>query len=166
MKALKLCGIALSSGLLVGAAAGSYFGNLGWDGVLVWREMSAGTGYAELSNLQYAQADTEHARQALLGFTKFSQSMSKLHSAQGDKALLVDTGRAYLRLAALEELAGNNTLSHQYVLAAQQSFKSKGHEIPEEELNQQVAKLVSTAPPKSPPSDVPPPVHVRRASAP
>jgi hypothetical protein len=151
MKALKLCGIALSSGLLVGVVAGSYMGT--WiDGILIWREMSAGTGYAELSNLQYDQADTEHARQALLGFTKFSQSMSKLHSAQRDKALLVDTGRAYLRLAAIEERAGNSSLSRQYVLNAQQSFKSMGREIPEEELNKQVTKIVSTAPPKSPPS--------------
>ena len=71
MKALKLCGIALSSGLLVGVVAGSYMGRTWTGGLLIWREMSAGTGYAELSNLQYAQADTEHGRQALLGFTKF-----------------------------------------------------------------------------------------------
>jgi hypothetical protein len=151
MKALKLCGIALSSGLLVGVVAGSYLGS--WiGGILIWREMSAGTGYAELSNLQYAQADTEHARQALLSFTKFSQSMSKLHSAQNDKALLIDTGRAYLRLAAIEELAGNSNLSHQYVLSAQQSFRSMGRNIPEVELDKQVTKIVSTVPSKSPPS--------------
>jgi hypothetical protein len=151
MKALKLCGIALSSGLLVGVVAGSYMGRTWTGGLLIWREMSAGTGYAELSNLQYAQADTEHGRQALLGFTNFSKSMSKLHSAQGDKALLVDTGRACLRLAAIEKLAGNNTLSHQYVLAAQQSFKSMGREIPEEELNQQVTKIAVVARPSGQP---------------
>jgi hypothetical protein len=77
--------------------------------------------------------------------------MSKLHSAQGDKALLVDTGRACLRLAAIEKLAGNNTLSHQYVLAAQQSFKSMGREIPEEELNQQVTKIAVVARPSGQP---------------
>jgi hypothetical protein len=151
MKALKLCGMALSSGLLVGVIAGSYAGT--WiDGVLIWREMSAGTGYAELSNLQYDQADTDHARQAQLGFTQFSQSMSKLHSAQGDKPLLIDTGRAYLRLAAIEERAGNSSLSRQYVLNAQQSFRSIGRDIPEAELDKQVAKIVSTVPANRPPS--------------
>ena len=148
MKVLKLCGIALSSGLIVGVVAGSYAGT--WiGGMLIWREMSAGTGYAELSNLEYAQADPDHARQALLGFTNFSKSMSKLHSAQGDKALLIDTGRAYLRL---EERAGNSSLSRQYVLSAQQSFKSMGRDIPEDELDKQVTKIASSAPAKSPPS--------------
>lgn len=151
MKALKLCAIALSSGLFVGVVAGSYMGT--WiNGVLIWREMSAATGYAELSNLQYDQADTEHARQALLGFTKFSQSMSKLHSGQSDKALLIDTGRAYLRLAAIEERAGNSGLSRQYVLDAHQAFLRIGRDIPEAELYKQVTKIASSVPSNSPPS--------------
>lgn len=151
MKALKLCAIALSSGLFVGVVAGSYMGT--WiDGALIWREMSAATGYAELSNLQYDQADMEHARQALLGFTKFSQSMAKLHSAQSDRALLLDTGRAYLRLAAIEERAGNSSLSRQYVLNAQQSFRSMGRDIPEAELSKQVTKIATSPHPISPPS--------------
>jgi hypothetical protein len=151
MKALKLCGIALSSGLLIGVAAGAYAGT--WmDGIIIWREMSAAAAYDELALLQSDQADTEQARQALLGFTNFSKSVSKLHSAKSDKALLVDTGRAYLRLAAIEERAGNGTLSHQYVLSAQQSFKSMGRDIPEDELNKQVTKIVSTALPNRPPS--------------
>jgi hypothetical protein len=102
--------------------------------------------------LQHEQADPEHARQALLGFTNFSKSMSKLHSAKGDKALLIDTGRTYLRLAAIEELAGNPSLSHQYVLSARDSFKSMGRDIPEEELDKQVTKIVGNVPPRRPPS--------------
>lgn len=151
MKLLKLCGIALSSGLLIGISAGSYAGT--WvDGVIIWREISAASSYEELSLLQSEQADTQHGRQALLGFTNFSKSMSRLHSAKGDQALLVDTGRAYLRLAAIEERAGNSSLSHQYILCAQQSFKSMGRDIPEDELNKQVTKIVSTALPNRPPS--------------
>jgi hypothetical protein len=166
MRALKFCGIALASGLVMGASAGSYIGRTMGAGQAILWEMSAAAGYGQLALLQSAQTDTDHARAAMLSFTNFSKSMSKLRSAQGDTALLIDTGRAYLQLAAIEELAGNQTLPHRYVLAAQQSFKSMGREIPEEELNKQVTKIVSTAPPKSPPSDVPPPVHVRRASAP
>jgi hypothetical protein len=151
MKTLKLCGIALSSGLLVGILGGSYAGT--WmDGILIWREVSAAAGYEELALLQHEQADPEHARQALLGFTNFSKSMSKLRSAKGDKALLIDAGRTYLRLAAIEEIAGNPTLSHQYVLSARDSFKRMGRDIPEQDLDKQVTKIVANVPPHSPPS--------------
>jgi hypothetical protein len=152
MRALKFCGIALGCGLVMGVSGGTYIGRTTGAGQAILWEMSAAAGYGELTLLQYDQADTEHARQALLGFTNFSKSMSKLHSAQGDKALLIDTGRAYLRLAAIEERAGNSSLSRQYVLSAQQSFRSMGREIPEEELNMQVTKIVSTVPPNIPPS--------------
>ena len=107
--------------------------------------MSAPAAYGKLAVLQHEQADTPHARQALLGFTNFSRSVSKLPSAQQDKALQIDTGRVYLRLAALEELAGNGSLSHQYLLSAQESFRRFGREIPEEELNKQVTKIIASA---------------------
>lgn len=152
MRALKFCGIALASGLVIGVSTGSYIGRTTGAGQAILWEMSAAAGYGQLALLQYAQADTQHARAAMLSFTNFSKSMSKLHSARGDTALLIDTGRAYLQLAAIEERAGNSALSHQYVLSAQQSFRSMGREIPEAELNKQVTKIVSTAPPKSPPS--------------
>jgi hypothetical protein len=152
MKALKLSSIALSIGLVMGGLAGWHVGKTWVGGQAILWEMSGAAGYGSLALLQYEQADTEHARQALLGFTAFSRSMSKLPSAQGDKALLIDTGRTYLRLAAIEELAGNGDLSHQYVLSAQESFKSMGREIPEEELNKQVTRIVGSVPPSPPPS--------------
>lgn len=152
MKALKLSSIALSIGLIVGGLAGWHVGNTWVGGQAILWEMSGAAGYSSLSQLQYQQADTDHARQALLGFTAFSRSMSKLPSAQGDKVLPIDTGRTYLRLAAIEERAGNNSLSHQYLLDAQQSFRSMGREIPEDELKKQVTKIVSSVPSKSPPS--------------
>ena len=113
--------------------------------------MSAAAGFGSLALLQYEQADAQHARHALLSFADFSKSMSKLPSAQGDKALLIDVGRTYLRLAALEELAGNSRLSHQYVLSAQDRFRSMGRDIPEEELNRQVTKMTTLAQPDTPP---------------
>jgi hypothetical protein len=152
MRALKLCGVALASGLLVGVLVGWHVGRTWAGGGAVLWETSAAAGYGQLVLLQCEQADTEHARQALLGFTSFSRSISKLHSAQGDKALLADMGRTYLRLAAIEQLAGNSSLAHQYVLSAQQTFKSIGRDIPEAELNKQVTKIASSVPPNSPPS--------------
>lgn len=145
MKALKL-GIAVLAGLLIGALLGWRLGNTFTGGQIVLEEMSAGAGYGSLALLQYEQADTEHARQALVGFTDFSKSTSKLPSAQGDQALMLDTGRTNLRLAALEESAGNGALSHQYVLSARESFRSLGRDIPEEDLDKQVAKIIAAAP--------------------
>jgi hypothetical protein len=151
MKALMLCGIAVSSGLLVGVLVGWHFGRTITDGRLIWEEMFASAGYGQLALVQYDQADPEHARQALLSFTDFSKSLSKLPSAQGDKALMIDTGRAYLKLAAIEELAGNAPLSHQYLLSAQESFRSVGNDIPEEKLNQEVTRIAALPQPMSPP---------------
>lgn len=151
MRALRFCGIAVLCGLLVGALAGWHFGRNITQGQLVWEEMFASAGYGQLALLQYDQADPEHARQALLSFTEFAKSMTKLPSAQGDKALLVDTGRAYLRLAAIEELAGNSSLSHQYVVNAQQTFRGLGTDIPEEKLNAEVTKIAALARPPRPP---------------
>jgi hypothetical protein len=151
MKALALCGIAVSSGLLIGIVGGWHFGKTITNGRLIWEEMFASAGYGQLALWQYDQADPEHARQALLSFTEFAKSMTKLPSAQGDKALMVDAGRAYLKLAALEEVAGNGARSHQYVLNAQESFRSIGRDIPEEKLNQEVTRITALAQPLSPP---------------
>jgi hypothetical protein len=152
MKTLKFCGVAVSSGLLIGVLMGWHFGRTITDRRLMWEEMLAGAGHGQLALLQYDQADPEHARQALLSDTIFSKSLAKLPSAQGDKALMLDTGGNYLRLAALEQLAGNTSLSHQYVLNAQESFRSMGTDIPEEKLNQEVAKITALARPHGPPS--------------
>jgi hypothetical protein len=152
MRALKFCVIALAAGLLPGVVIGSHVGRTWVAGQAILWEASAAGGYEELANLQYGQADTDHARQALLGFTNFSKSLSRLPSAQHHNALLLDTGRTYLQLAAIEELAGNRSLSHQYVLSAQESFKGTGHDIPEEKLDQEVTKIIASSHPNGPPS--------------
>jgi hypothetical protein len=151
MKTLKFSSIAVLSGLVLGVLGGWHFGGVITKGRLVWEEMFASAGYGQLALVQYDQADPEHARQALLSFTDFSKSMTKLPSAQGDKALMVDAGRAYLKLAAIEERAGNSKLSHQYVLHAQQCFGSIGRNFTEEKLNQEVTRITALAQPLSPP---------------
>jgi hypothetical protein len=152
MTALKLRGVALLSGLLIGVLAGWQLGTGITYGRLIWEGMFAEAGYSQLSLLQYDQADTGHARQALVSFTDFSKSMGKVPSTQGNKSLLIDTGRAYLKLAALEELAGDGALSHQYVLKAQESFRSMGRDIPEEQLSEDVKKIAALPRPNVPPS--------------
>ena len=64
---------------------------------------------------------------------------------------MIDAARAYLKLAAMEQVAGNQTLSHEYVLSAQESFKNAGHDIPEEKLSKEVTRLAALPQPISPP---------------
>ncbi len=151
MKTVKFCSIAVLSGLLIGALGGWHYGKVITKGRLIWEEMFASAGYGQLALVQYDQADPEHARQALLSFTDLSKSMTKLPSAQGDRALMIDAGRAYLKLAAIEDLAGNAALSHQYVLSAQESFRNAGNDITEEKLNQEVTRIAALPQPMSPP---------------
>ncbi len=151
MKKLKFCSPALLSGLVIGVLGGWHFGGVFTKGRLIWEEMFASAGYGQLVLVQYDQADPEHGRQALLSFIDFSKSMTNLPSAQGDKALMVDAGRAYLKLAAIEEVAGNFSRSHQYVLSAQESFKNAGNDIPEEKLNLEVTRIAALPQPMGPP---------------
>ncbi len=151
MKTLKFCSIAVLSGVLIGALGGWHYGKAITKGRLIWEEMFASAGYGQLALAQYDQADPEHARQALLSDIDFSKSMTKLPSAQGDQALLIDMGRTYLKLAAIEELAGNGILSHQYVLKAQETFRNMGRDIPEEKLNHEVTRIAALPQPMSPP---------------
>jgi hypothetical protein len=145
VKALKFGSVAVSAGLLAGLLLGWHLGKILTGGQFILEEMTAAAGYGSLTLLQHEQADAQHARQALVSFTSFANNMSKLPSAKGDEALMIDTGRTFLRLAALEELAGNSSLSRQYVLSARETFKSFGRDIPEDLLNQQVAKMVASA---------------------
>lgn len=151
MKTLKSSSIAVLAGLLIGTLAGWHYGKLITKGRLIWEEMFASAGHGQLALVQYDQADPEHARQALLSDIDFSKSMTKLPSAQGDQALLIDMGRNYLKLAAIEDLAGHSALSHQYVLGAQESFRRIGRDIPEEKLNKEVTRIAALPQPMSPP---------------
>jgi len=151
VKTLKFCSMAVLSGLVIGVLGGWHFGGVITKGRLLWEEMFASAGYGQLALVQYDQADPEHARQALLSDVDFSKSMTKLPSAQGDQALLIDMGRSYLKLAAIEDLAGNSALSHQYVLSAQERFRKIGRNIPEEKLNKEVTRIAALPQPMSPP---------------
>jgi hypothetical protein len=107
MRTAKIGGTAPSVGFLIGVALGWYFGRVVAGGKSILWEMSASAGYRQLALIPYEQADTERARQAFQAFTAFSNAMSELDSARGDEALLLETGRTYLR--SLEDAS----LSHQ-----------------------------------------------------
>ncbi|MFZ0951632.1 MAG: hypothetical protein WAN17_05155 [Candidatus Sulfotelmatobacter sp.] len=151
MKTLKFCTTAVLSGLVVGVLVGWHFGGVITKGRLLWEEMFASAGYGQLALVQCDQANPEHAREALVSFTDFSKLLGKLPSAKEDDALMIDAARAYLKLAAMEQVAGNPTLSHEYLLSAQESFKNAGNNIPEEKLSKEVTRLAALSQPISPP---------------
>ena len=96
--------------------------------------MSVDAEYSSFAILQYQQADAQHARQALLGFVNFAKQIDHLPDGQPDKILLTDVGLSYVRLARLEEQAGNTELSQQYVSLAQDSFKAAGRDYSRETI--------------------------------
>lgn len=141
MRPTKFYGIAVSLGLLIGTLVGWHYGRNVTQGLLVWEEGFASAGYSQLASLQYEEADAQHGREALLSFTDFAKTLGHLPSAQGDRALLFDSGFAYMRLAALEELAGNDGLSHEYMLKAQEAFRNGGHTYSEDDLKKKISEL-------------------------
>ncbi|MBZ5597522.1 MAG: hypothetical protein LAN83_04300 [Acidobacteriia bacterium] len=109
--------------------------------------MLATAGYANSAFWQYKEADPERGRQALLGFLDFTQRMQKLPWWGNDRPTISDQGLTYMRLAFLEKSAGNASLAHDYVLKAQERFKTAGHPHSESELWNMVSKIDSNARP-------------------
>jgi hypothetical protein len=109
--------------------------------------MLATAGYANLAFWQYKEADSERGRQALQGFLDFTQRMQKLPWWENDRPTISDQGLTYMRLALLEKAAGNASLAHDYVVRAQERFKTSGHPHSESELWNMVSKIDANARP-------------------
>jgi hypothetical protein len=141
MKNSKLAGMALTIGLLIGVPVGYHVNSVFTRGERVLGQMSVDAEYSSFAILQYQQADVQRARQALLGFVNFSKQIDHLPDGHPDKTLLTDVGLSYVRLARLEEQAGNTELSQQYVSLAQDSFKAAGRDYSRDDLMKRVSGL-------------------------
>jgi len=141
MKNPQLAGMAIAIGLLIGVPVGYHVNSVFTRGERVLGQMSVDAEYSSFAILQYQQADAQRARQALLGFVNFSKQIDHLPDGQADKTLLTDVGLSYVRLARLEEQAGNPELSQQYVSLAQDSFKAAGRDYSRDDLMKRVSGL-------------------------
>jgi len=65
----------------------------------------------EFSQLQYMQADPEHAKAALLTYASVLEAMEK---AKAEKSLLFELRSTYLRLALLEDIENNPEQANEY----------------------------------------------------
>jgi hypothetical protein len=66
----------------------------------------------EFSQLQYMQADPEHAKAALLTYASVLEAMEK---AKAEKSLMFELRSTYLRLALLEDIENNPEQANGYM---------------------------------------------------
>jgi len=134
-------------GLAIGAVSGVVHGrrSLG-QGSEVLSQSFALAEYETLASLEYKEADPTHAKQALLDLLAFMDQMEAANRVAIQKSLDLDRGLTYMRLAMLEERAGNNDLARGYVGRAQMSFKKRDNsDISEDRLRELTLKFDSTS---------------------
>jgi len=134
-------------GLAIGAVSGVVHGrrSLG-QGSEVLSQSFALAEYETLASLEYKEADPTHAKQALLDLLAFMDQMEAANRVAIQKSLDLDRGITYMRLAMLEESAGNNDLARGYVGRAQMSFKKRDNsDISEDRLRELTLKFDSTS---------------------
>jgi hypothetical protein len=98
-----------------------------------------------LASLQYKESDLPHARRALLDLLKLINEMEMNDTHGIQKEIDLDRGIVYMRLALLEERAGNTSEAKDYVLKAQESLKKRdGKEISEAKLRELITQFDRT----------------------
>ena len=98
-----------------------------------------------LTSLQYKESDPQRGRTALLDIPSFMRRMESEEklSASIQRGVDLDRGITYMRLAVLDERAGNIESSKQFIRQAQASMKLK--DASENHLREVVAKFDSTS---------------------
>lgn len=105
----------------------------------------ANAGIEELSLFQYKEAGVPYRREALLTLLNFLQITEGLKHAN-NKSLNLTIAYTYVRLAMVEEVAGDLNQSHDYVLKAQERFKTAGFkDYSEAHLRELIAKVDKAA---------------------
>ncbi len=134
------------AGLVAGMPIGVAFGHRSFDrGTDMLSAILALGEYETLASLQYKESDLPHARQALLDLLKFMDETEAIDRQGIQKEIDLDRGIAYMRLALLEDKAGNASEAKDYIRKAQESLKKRdGNETSEEKLRELVTKFDST----------------------
>lgn len=133
-------------GLAAGLPLGLGVGHRSFDeGTRTLSDILALGEYETLTSMQYKQSDVSHARGALLDLLKFMDQMEANHRAEIQKAIDLDRGVTYMRLAMLEEKSGNVQQARDDIGKAQESMKKRdGKDAPENKLRELVTKFDST----------------------
>src|SRR5690348_294153 len=112
------------AGLIAGLPAGAALGRRTFDkGTSMFSDILALGESETLATLQYKESDLPHSRQALLDLLQFINEMEMNDTHGIQKEIELDRGIAYMRLALLEEKAGNTSEAKDYIRKAQESLK-------------------------------------------
>jgi hypothetical protein len=98
--------------------------------------------YETLVDIQYRNADYLHAKSALLNLVDFMNQMQERQKIVDHRAFVNDECITYMRLALLEEKAGNVEDSQHYIQQAREVLKREYHKNYSEEF---VRKFVARA---------------------
>lgn len=117
------------------------------DGAAILSQTLALSEYETLANLQYKQADAPHGSQAQLDLLSFIQQLQARQKIAVPRALDYDRARVLMRLAMLEERAGDDSKFQQYLLQAQESLNHADHKwYSEEKMRKFIADADSESP--------------------
>lgn len=97
------------------------------DGGAILAQTLALSEYETLANLQYKQADPLHGAHAQLDLLRFMQQLQAKQQIAVPRALDYDRARVLMRLAMLEEQAGDNDQFQRYLRQAQESLHHADH---------------------------------------
>lgn len=105
-------------------------------------QISAVSEYETLVEIQYRNADYSHSKNALLSLIDFMNQLQQRQKIVWHQAFANDKGIALMRLALLEEKAGHEEDSRQYIQQTKDLFKSEYHKDYSEEF---LRKFVANA---------------------
>lgn len=133
-------------GLVVGLPLGFALGHrLYGQRTRTFSDILALAEYETLTSAQYKQSDVTHARDALVDLLKFMDQMETNHRADIQRAIDLDRGVTYMRLALLEEKSGNAQQAEGDIQKAQESMKKRdGTDVSAEKLRELVMKYDAT----------------------
>jgi hypothetical protein len=133
-------------GLILGLPLGIRLGHRSFDrGNEIFSDVLALSEYETLAGIQYKESDFPHAKLALLDLLKFMDEMETNNRLELQRSAELDRGIAYMRLAFLEEKAGNASESAAYIHKAQAVLSKRASgEQSEEHLREQVTRYDKT----------------------
>ena len=131
-------------GLISGLPLGIRLGHRSFDrGNEIFSDVLAFSEYETLAGIQYKESDIPHAKLALLDLLKFMDEMKTNNRLELQRSAELDRGFAYMRLAFLEERAGNTSAS--VIHKAQVVLGERdGSEQSEEHLREQLTRYDKT----------------------
>lgn len=121
MKRVAKYGLLVLAAALVGFPIGFWHAEKSMGaGAAILSQALALSEYETLANLQYKQADAVHGAQAQLDLLSFMQQLRAKEKIALPMELDHDQAKAFMRLALLDEQAGDNEGFQQYLHQAQE----------------------------------------------